>query len=116
MRPDEADAMIEKLLSEQDEYIADNGFTRRVVSSLPAAGLSGAVRLSILGVFATAALAVVCFATPAGAVVIKALLVTLQSLGALQAPPVWAVVALAVVGFGSVGLARLETQTENPAQ
>jgi len=107
MRPDEADAMIEKLLAEPEGYIPDNGFTARVMGVLPAPALSPAVRLAILTAFVALGLAVVCFVTPAGAAVIRAVLVAAGNATSLHMPPVWSLAVLATVVLGLVGLTRL---------
>jgi hypothetical protein len=108
MKPDELDAMLERMLAEKEEYIPDDGFTGRVLCSLPPPRLNPAVRMTILALCATAGLAVTAFLTPAGKTVLQGVVVTAQSIVALSPPPLWSIAVVSILLLGAFGATRLE--------
>jgi hypothetical protein len=86
MNDQEIDVMLKEMLDPEKEYIADEGFTARVLGKLPAAAPRPWLRYAILTAFPAVAALFVLFVSPGYSVVSNAVIDVTCALAELNLP------------------------------
>jgi hypothetical protein len=108
MNPQDLDQYLESLLESREPYIPDEGFTSRVITTLPQHSVSPWVRMGIIGVFAIASCALVFFILPSGTILTQAMENVAFALMYLKFPGFSSLLITGLLIGCAAGLAKLE--------